>query len=72
MTEAICKPPSVETREDLEAVLAEQNTAILEMGRLVRAMDQKLRTYVALVDIHEAALERVGIMPVRKAGPLAN
>ena len=62
----------IETVEDLEKIVAEQNAKIEGLLTLVKAMDQKIRVYVQLVDIHEAALEQAGIMrPRAKEDPLA-
>ena len=63
---------AIETIEDLEQIVAEQTAAIRALGEMVRGMDAKLRQYVQLVDIHEAALEKAGIMrPREKENPLA-
>jgi hypothetical protein len=50
--------PRIGTCEDLEAIVSQQNAAIEALGNLVQGMDEKLRRYVSLVDIHEVALER--------------
>jgi hypothetical protein len=55
-------PNRIETAEDLERIVAKQTEAIDALTELVKGMDLKLRRYVQLVDIHEAALERVGII----------
>jgi len=63
MTEDRMNPkPRITTCEELETIVAQQNELINGMADLLKGMDEKLRRYVSLVDIHEAALERVGIM----------
>jgi hypothetical protein len=52
----------IETAEDLEEIVAKQTAAIEALTQLVTAMDLKLRAYMKLVDGHELALEKVGIM----------
>jgi hypothetical protein len=54
--------PRITTCEELETIVAQQNELINGMADLLKAMDEKLRRYVQLVDIHEAALEKVGVM----------
>ena len=72
-TEAIKSRPSVETREDLEAVLAEQNEAILGLANLVVAMDERIKLLTALVDHDHQILIDHGWAPKRPAGgSLAN
>jgi hypothetical protein len=72
MSEANNKRPRLETQDDLYDVIGAQNAAI-------EAMDLKLRAYMKLVDGHELALEKVGIMRVAReseggktGGSLAN
>jgi hypothetical protein len=55
-------PNRIETAEDLERIVAAQTTAIDALTELVKGMDLKLRAYMKLVDGHEAAMEKVGIM----------
>jgi hypothetical protein len=63
MTEDRMNPkPRITTCEELETIVAQQNELINGMADLVKGMDEKLRRYVQLVDGHEAALEKVGIM----------
>lgn len=67
-------PTRIDTAEQLEEIVENQTAAIKALTELVHGMDLKLRAYMKLVDVHEAALETVGIMKVARetGGSLAN
>jgi hypothetical protein len=51
----------IDSVDDLEKLLEQQNAAIKAMGDLVQAMDAKIRACMKLVDDHELVMEKVGI-----------
>jgi hypothetical protein len=44
------KRPRVDSIDDIEKLFAEKDEAILALGTLVRAMDERIRVLTALVD----------------------
>ena len=66
-------PMRIETAEDLERIVDEQNQLIAAMGELVRGMDTRIRALTALVDHHHEVLTKLAGLPPRPKGdPLAN
>jgi hypothetical protein len=57
----------IETTTDLEAIEAEQDEAILGLGELVKAMDQRIRLQQVLIDGLQAILVANGMAKPRPA-----
>jgi hypothetical protein len=63
----------IETVEDLEKIIGDQNAVITGLGELARAMDQRIKLLTALVDHHHDIFIAHGwATPRPKADPLAN
>ena len=61
------KPPRIETAEDLLEAHDRQNAVIKELGDLVRAMDLRIRSQQALIDIHHEIFVKAGLAKPRPA-----
>ena len=63
----------IETAEDLERIVDEQNRLIAAMGQIVQGMDARIRLLTGLVDHHHEVLTKLAGLPPRPKGdPLAN
>jgi hypothetical protein len=70
----------IETTTDLENIVDQQDRAVLGLGDLVRAMDgrikeqdQKIKLLTALVDSHQAAIQKLtGISPRPGGEPIVH
>jgi hypothetical protein len=58
----------IETSDDLEKVVTDQNAAIKALGELVKAMDERIRLLTLLVDNHHKLFIDHGWAPKRPAG----
>jgi hypothetical protein len=52
--------PKIDSVDDLEKILADQNEAILKLGNLIVAMDARIKLLTDLVDAHHTIFVRQG------------
>jgi hypothetical protein len=62
----------IETAEDLEQIVTEQNATIKGMGELVKGMDARIKLLTALIDNHHDVLIAHGLAKPREGNGLAN
>jgi hypothetical protein len=57
----------IETAEDLERIVAEQNATIKGLGELVKGMDARIKLLTALIDNHHDLFIKHGLAKPRGA-----
>ena len=62
----------IETAEDLERIVAEQNATIKGLGELVKGMDARIKLLTALIDNHHDVLIKNGLAKPRGGDCLVN